>query len=97
MVKEKKAWYKFLFVMVFVLWASAITFFVLQLFGIIPMIFMGVFSFNLLAFLGDYKAVMKTDKPEKISSALLSVSFVACMAYFAGMGFLLGRYVVRMI
>ena len=96
-MKEKKAWYSFLLMTVFVLWASAITFSVLQLFGIIPVIFIGVFSFNLLAFLGDYKVVMKTDKPEKISSALLSVSFVACMAYIAGVGFLLGRYVVRMI
>lgn len=97
MASEKKAWYKVLFVTVLILWVSAISSVMLQLFGIVPKIFIGVFGFIILAFISGYRDVMRTEKSEKMSKELLAIGLVACIAYIACTAFLLGRYVVRML
>lgn len=97
MMAEKKVLYKVSLIAALILWASAISFTLLHLCGFIPQIFIWVFGFIILAFVSDYKDVIKRNKSERMSVALIAINFVVCMAYIACIAFLFGRYVVRMI
>ncbi|MBQ7944809.1 MAG: hypothetical protein IJ326_12190 [Lachnospiraceae bacterium] len=96
-IKETKEFYWGSLIVLVVLWISTIVFMRLQLGGVIPKIFIWVFSSVLFGYYSNYKGVIKRGKSFDSMVCIYAVNIISSLSYIACLAFLFGRYVMQMI
>lgn len=95
MISEKKNMYIVSMIMVFLLWIITLIFKLMNFMETISNVFMWVLGLVILAYIGNYKKIVKEKNTIQMFDCTVAIGFVTSIAYIACISFFFGRYFIR--